>query len=49
MKRAALTRKLEPSINPLLMHWARLERIADPSPATQGELATIRRIANEQF
>ena len=49
MKRAALIRKPKPSINPLLMHWARLERIADPSPATQEELTSIRRIANEQF
>ena len=49
MKRAALTRKLQPSVNPLLMHWARLEAVPSPSPATQGELAVIRRIANDQF
>lgn len=49
MKHQPLTRKARPTINPLLMHWARLKSIPSPTPATLAELATIRRIANEQF
>lgn len=49
MKRQPLTRKMHPTLNPVLMHWAKLQQVSNPSPHTLKERDAIRKLANEMF